>query len=243
MSIFSQNITINYSDVDSKNEVTNKGILRLMQEVAGCHSGSLGYGVNDISKTSIAWIILNWKLKVFIRPHTNTPLIIKTWVRSENPLFFYRDFEVLDTNNNLVASASSKWVLFDVTKKGITKIPIEMKEKFTYENKLAFTEKWNEKLKEPENSKFIMNYKVQRRDIDTNNHVNNLYYLDYAIETLPEEIYNNFSFSNIEIMYKHEAKLGDTLSLFYSKLENNEFVVTVKDKECKKLHAIIILSK
>ena len=243
MSIFSQNLTINYSDVNSKNEVTNKGILRLMQEVAGCHSGSLGYGVNDVPKTSLAWLILNWKLKVIYRPKTSTPVTINTWVRSENPLFSYRDFEVLDSNNNLIALATSKWILFDVNKAGIVKIPPDVKNKFEYEDKYAIEEKWNEKLKEPENSKFIMNYKVQRRDIDTNNHVNNLYYLDYAIEALPEEIYNNFSFSNIEIMYKHEAKLGDTLSLFYSKLENSEFVVTVKDKECKKLHAIIKLSK
>ena len=65
----------------------------------------------------IAWIILNWKLKVFSRPKTNTPLIVKTWVHSENSLFFYRDFEIIDKANITIAKASSKWVLFDVNKK------------------------------------------------------------------------------------------------------------------------------
>ncbi len=187
----------------------------------------------------IAWIILNWKLKVFFRPKTNTKLLVNTWARSENPLFFYRDFEILDENNTLVAKASSKWVLFDVNKKSITKIPKEAKEKYTYVEKFAFQEQWNEKLKEPQNSMFIMDYKVQRRDIDTNHHVNNLYYLDYAIEALPEEIYNTCNFSNVEIMYKHEAKLGDTLSLFFVKGENNEYIVTIKDENKKNLHAIV----
>ena len=76
-----------------------------------------------------------------------------------------------------------------------------------------------------------MNYKVQRRDIDTNKHVNNLIYLDYAYEALPSEIYENYNFSNIEIMYKHEAKLGDTLSLFYTNTEENEHIITIKNKE------------
>lgn len=49
--IFSYNINVNYSDVDCNNHLTNRGVLRLMQEVAGIHSGTLGYGVNDISKT------------------------------------------------------------------------------------------------------------------------------------------------------------------------------------------------
>ena len=62
MSIFSQNFNINYSDVDSDNELTNKGILRLMQEIAGIHSGNLGYGVNDIPKTgnNTKWTINSW---------------------------------------------------------------------------------------------------------------------------------------------------------------------------------------
>ncbi|MBO4815815.1 MAG: hypothetical protein J5507_02550 [Clostridia bacterium] len=241
MSIFSQNLIINYSDVDSDNELTNKGILRLMQEVAGVHSGTLGYGVNDVPKTHLAWLILNWKLKIFSRPKTNTPITVRTWVRSENPLFCYRDFEILDNYDNLIAVASSKWILFDVNKKRITKLPIDVRKKYSYEDKFAFKEDWNEKLNEPENSNFVMNYKVKRRDIDTNKHVNNLYYLDYAIEALPEEIYNSFKFSNVEIMYKHEAKLGDTISLFYSNLENNEYVITIKDKENNKLHAIVKL--
>ncbi len=194
-------------------------------------------------KPGIAWIILNWKLNVFCRPKTNTPLIVNTWIRSENPLFFYRDFEVLDKNNTIIAKASSKWVLFDINKNGIIKIPKEVKEKYKYIDNYAFKEKWSEKLNEPQNSEFIMNYKVQRRDIDTNHHVNNLYYLDYAYEALPEEIYKTCKFSNIEIMYKHEAKLGNTLSLFLAKDENNGYIVSIKDEDYKKIHAIIKLYK
>ena len=40
-------------------------------------------------------------------------------------------------------------------------------------------------------------------------------------------------------MYKHEAKLGDTLSVFYSHTEENEYIITIKDKEQKNLHAIV----
>ena len=108
LDIYSHNLTINYSDVDENNQVTNKGLLRLLQEVAGIHCGLLGYGVNDTPKTGLAWILLNWKLKVFARPKTNTNLLIKTWTRKKTPLFVYRDFEIYDNAYNLVAIASSK---------------------------------------------------------------------------------------------------------------------------------------
>lgn len=46
--IYSHNLTVNFLDVDENNELTNKEILRLIQEVAGIHVGLFGYGVNDI---------------------------------------------------------------------------------------------------------------------------------------------------------------------------------------------------
>lgn len=241
MNIYSHKLTINFSDVNQNNQLSNKGILRLMQEVAGIHSGTLGYGVNDVPKTGLAWLLLNWKLKVFSRPNTNAELTINTWTRSENPLFSYRDFEVYDTNNNLIAIATSKWVLFNVNKKSITKLTPEIKEKYACIDKFAFENSFNEKLKEPQNLEFVMDYTIQRRDIDTNHHVNNLNYLDYAYEALPEDVYFNINFSNVEIMYKHEAKLGDTISVFYSNTEENNHIISIKDKEGKKLHAIVNL--
>jgi len=241
MDIYSYNLKVDFSDVGENNRLSNKGILRIMQEVAGLNSDAKGYGLNDTPKTGLAWLILNWKLKVFSRPKWNTNLTIKTWTRSSNPLFSYRDLEIYDDKNDLVAIATSKWILFDVNKKSITKLPQEVQESFNCIDKSVFSEKIKEKLKEPESSKLVLKYKIQRRDIDTNHHVNNLNYLDYAYEALPEDVYLNMNFSNIEIMYKHEAKLGDTLSIFYSHTEDGEYVITIKDNEEKNLHAIIKL--
>ena len=81
MDIYSYNLKINFSDVGENNRLSNKGILRLMQEVAGLNSDSKGYGLNDTPRTGLAWLILNWKLKVFSRPKWNTILIVKTWTR------------------------------------------------------------------------------------------------------------------------------------------------------------------
>ena len=241
MNIYTKKFDITFSDIDINNELSNKGILRIMQEIAGLHSSTLGYGLNDSDKTGYAWLLLNWKLKVFSRPKWESSLTVNTWSKSMNPLFAYRDIEILDNKNNLVAVGSSKWILFDINKKSLIKIPSKVKDKFPSITKSVFEEKFVEKLKEPENSILAYEYTIQRRDIDTNHHVNNLNYLDYAYEALPEDVFYNISFSNIEIMYKHEAKLGDTVSLFYSSKKENEYIVTIKNKENGKLNAIIKL--
>lgn len=241
MDIYTKKFEVSFSDINENNELSNKGILRMMQEIAGLHSSSLGYGLNDAPKTGFAWLLLNWKLKVFSRPKWKETLTANTWSKSMNPLFAYRDIEIFDDNNNLVAVGSSKWILFDINKQSLCKIPPEVKEKFPNVDKSVFNEKFVEKLKEPENSNFVYEYTIQRRDIDTNHHVNNLNYLDYAYQALPEDIYFSMDFSNVEIMYKHEAKLGDTVSVFYSDTEEDEYIITIKDEKKKNIHAIIKL--
>ena len=84
-------------------------------------------------------------------------------------------------------------------------------------------------------------YTILRRDIDTNNHVNNSNYLSFACETLPYDIYNNMNFKNIEVMYRKQCLLGDKISCLYN-FENGKHYITIKSSDLKILHAIIMFS-
>ena len=232
LDIYSHNLTINYSDVDENNQVTNKGLLRLLQEVAGIHCGLLGYGVNDTPKTGLAWILLNWKLKVFARPKTNTNLLIKTWTRKKTPLFVYRDFEIYDNAYNLVAIASSKWVLFNVNNKSISRVTDGVNEKYIQVNKEVFPEKFEEKIKEPLNSEFVLDYTVQRRDIDTNHHVNNGQYVRMAMNQIELK-----PVKELRVEYKKQALLGDVIVPVICEQENEIFVSL--DDEAGKAYAVV----
>lgn len=240
MDIYSENFTVTVLDIGENNRLTNKGFLRMLQEIACVHSSFAGLGVNDIQNTGLAWILLNWKLQVFTRPVWNTKLKVNTWSSGNTLVSAYRDYEIFDDNNNLVAIATSKWILFDTAKGSLAKITEEISSRYHNLDKHVFDCSMDEKLKEPKDNTLISEYTVIRRDIDTNHHVNNLNYLDFAYEALPDDIYFNSNFDNVEIMYKHEAKLGDTLNLFYAKKDGSVFV-TIKNKESGKLHCIVKL--
>ena len=107
------------------------------------------------------------------------------------------------------------------------------------ENKTVFNESDLHKIVEPDNAEKTFSFTVRRRDIDINNHMNNLYYLDYALEALPEEVYSKF-FNNVEIMYKYSAKLGETINCFY-KEEEDGYYVMMKSATDNILHALVKL--
>ena len=82
-----------------------------------------------------------------------------------------------------------------------------------------------EKIEIPDDFEKMLEYTVVRRDIDLNKHMHNLYYLDLAYETLPEEIYAKRPFDNVRITYKKEIKLGDCICCEYAKKDDKNILI------------------
>lgn len=67
--------------------------------------------------------------------------------------------------------------------------------------------------------------------------MHNLNYIKLAYETLPEDIYIS-ELNNIEVMFKKQIKIGQTVDCFYSST-NNTNIVTIKNKENNIINAIV----
>ena len=180
MKICTEHFTVELPDVGENNELTNKGFLKMLQEIACIHSNHVGYSVADAVESGNAWILLNWKLQVFSRPKWNNKLTVNTWSSKHTFVAYYRDFEVFDEQNNLVAVATSKWVFYDLNKGTFAKFDDSANSKFEIVDKHVFENEIKEKIIEPKVSEISSQYTITRRDIDTNHHVNNLNYIDFA---------------------------------------------------------------
>lgn len=240
MAIFEHTFDFSVRDVNEKTELTNKAMLGFFEDIGGYQSDIAGYGLKDIETTKLSWILLHWKIKVLKRIKYGDSIHVKTWSRGAKRACCYRDFEIYNQKGELCTIATSKWALIHL-EKGLMRITDELVEKYQTEPKQVFGAFDFEKLKEPETSKLTFEYQLQRRDIDINQHMHNLCYLDLAYEALPKEIYEANSFDNIEIMYKSGAYLGDTVSCFYSKQED-EHIIAIKSQDETTLHAIVKLS-
>ena len=240
MAIYKCKARIGLNDVGHSNKITNKAIIEILENAGGMHSEALNLGLNSMETTGISWILLGWKVRVTKRPKYNEELTVKTWGREANRAFTYRDYEIYNEEGNLCIIATSKWAIVDIRNGHLAEITPELIEPYKCESKKVFESDYNFKIKEPEKFERETKYKVQRRDIDINKHVHNLYYLDFAYEALPEEIYEKDEFNNIEIMYKKQIKLNNEIKCLYTK-EQEQSIVTIKSADNKLLHAIIKL--
>lgn len=164
-------------------------------------------------------MILYWKIRTFKRPRWNTKLLVKTWPRAFEKVSSWRDFEVYDEEGNLIVIGTTEWALIDAKELRLAKITEKMANEYGIVKRAVFEEEISGKLKPDENAKKIIEYTARRRDIDTNHHVNNINYLEFAYDVFPENV--DVDFNNLEIYYKKQIKL-----------RRNSIYVLFRRKQC-----------
>ena len=239
--IFEHDFKMGVKDIGEDNLIKNRSILEMFENIGGYHSDLAGYGANDVPNKKVVWILLGWKLHVIKRPKYGQTIHVKTWGRNATKVYTYRDFEMYDGNNELCAIATSKWTLVNIESGKITKLTDEVLGKYELEEKCVFEDRELKKIEVPVTNTNEAEYTVIRRDIDINEHMHNLYYLDIAYEALPQEAYQKRPFNEIEIQYKKEIKLGETVKCQYT-FYNQKHTICIYNQDRTILHAIVTLS-
>ncbi len=194
-------------DFGRNGKVEEHAVLRMLENISCYHSDSLGLGAADIEQTHLAWLLLEWKVKILKNMRYGNPYRLTTWSRGVASFCTtLRDFEIYDESGALCVIASSKWTPVDTVSKKLIRITDELLDVYGTEEKSVFNGDPLIRLKEPKAYENEIPYRVRRSEIDLNGHVHNLCYLDFALEALPAEIYHERDFHDIRITYRKEIK-------------------------------------
>lgn len=231
-----------YSDIGPDQRLSHLGMLRILQEAACVASDVAGYGLKDISRTGVHWILAAWRLELKRRSAWRAELRVETWPRTMDGYVSERNFLIYD-GEELAAEAASRWIL--VSAETGRPVRVTDAERAAYspqmENRQVFGgAPLAHNGSTPADSPVTFQTLVGRRDIDTNHHVNNLHYLDYAIEALPEEVYRDLP-DTVEIVFRRQILLGTSIRCLYSRTEEGRHQVEIQSGSGDKVthHAFV----
>lgn len=240
--IYEEYVKASLEDYGRNGRLEERSILRVLEDISSYHSDSLGYGARNMDKTKLAWLLLEWHVKIHRHMQYGQSYRVTTWSRGVcSPCTTLRDFEIFDENGELCISASSKWTPVDTVERKLLRVTDELLEAYGTEEKSAFDSGDMFRMREPREYLYEMPYHISRKEIDLNGHVHNLCYLDFALETIPEDIYYNRDFREIRITYRKEIKADEKDIVCKYREENGTHIVGVYGGNGT-LRAIVALS-
>lgn len=229
---YKTNKTVRISDKDSCGNTKFSALMSMMQEAADEQSALVGINNTAMLNKGLAWVLTRMAVKIERNVNAFESLTITTCALQSRSIEFPREYALTDSDGHDVAYGIGMWSVIDMATRRLTRA----NEIDGYADMLDEHEQKYEFNKERMslNDEFINvgAHTVLNTEIDMLGHLNNVYYADMIENALsPDEF--AMGYSEINISYLHEARLGDKIEL-YKRIADGaiEIIGMINDEKC-----------
>lgn len=209
-------------EVDIFNRASMVTIANYLQEAAGQHADHLDIGVRDLLEHNWTWVLTRLHIQMQQYPTQQEVVKVLTYPVGFDKYFVYRNFVVYNEAGQEIGRAMSTWAVIDVQARKMIGVP-QMILQIPLPEEVPFVDRLKGRLTKVTTPTHEENFKVRWFDLDTNNHTNNAYYLQWVIESLPAEILKEKQLASIDIMYRMETLWKNEITARAESLENQNF--------------------
>ena len=209
-------------EVDCNSCVTIPCLCQYLQESAWNHAEHLGVGFSHLMDRGAIWALSRQKLRMHCLPRWGDIITIHTWPSGVDRLFCYRDFRITGHEGTVIGIASTAW--FIILLKNRRPQRTDEYIHFEYDNKNTFFDTFPAKLHYPDVPGHEKTITVRFSDLDINEHVNNVKYVSYLLDTLPFDYIKTNIFREMEINYLSEAHHNNSIKVSFTNNDHLTFM-------------------
>ncbi|UUC45368.1 acyl-[acyl-carrier-protein] thioesterase [Flavobacterium cerinum] len=211
-SVYEHEWEINFTQCTPYGFLKYTDLCNLLQLTAAEHSIHGGLSFNDMQLHDQAWVLSRIRVEITdILPKWMDKVIVKTWIEDLQGSRSIRNIEMY-LNGKKVAGASTFWAVFNtkLRKAEALALPHEHFEKFPGWHA---TEQHFSKINVSRDTKVAGSRKVALSDLDIVNHVNNVKYLEWCLDTLNAKAVLKQEIKSFEMNFMRELNLNDAVTL------------------------------
>lgn len=238
-SYYTYETDVTYDELGPDRLLSRRGLAKILQEAASVASDERGFGMKDIPRTGVFWVLAAWRLELLERPPWRSRLAVQTWPRAMSGFQSERDFLVYH-GDTLIARASPRWLLVNAATGRVGRVTEAIRSVYDLDDRVLFDTPVPSNGKSPDGTPVTFAATIGRREIDTNGHVNNIHYLEFALEALPEEVFRNLPHT-VDITFRRQILLGTHIRCLYSLTEDGKHQVEIQSGEAGQVvrHAFV----
>lgn len=198
------------SDLDFTDRPSVARICDILQRGATASAAELGVGKDDLAPTGHSWMLNSLSIVLDRMPRPAEKITLTTWPSGvKGKLLCYRDYLIRGAGGDSILRGTSDWIFVDIVERRICRLLPKMT---TMAPEGVPRADVPPKAPKPmaEGEPFEVEIPVRRADVDFNRHVNNIHYVEWLFEALPDELAAR-ELGRLDITYRAEALFGDTI--------------------------------
>lgn len=218
MKDYEKKIRMDYRDVDRFGDVRFDSFLQMLGTVSMYHTVSLGMEPDYMEKRGLMWVLHQWCVHLEESRYYARVISFRTFAVFESGIYSHRYYTIHDDEGKQVGTAVAQWIVIDLERRRMSRIPKDVEELYYGNGPKALTEAQDDlvssldarPLRKRRDAVWTHEklYEVRFSEIDPNGHVNNVKYVEWALESLKTPTDEGFLIDHhpldLTIVYKKE---------------------------------------
>ena len=184
-------------------------ICNYLQETAWLGAKKNNIDLQGPEDAERGWALIGLHLEMKRYPIWGEELMISTWPSGKRRLLAYRDFVLQDHSGVRLGRATSAWVVFDLRKRRLQRLPNWFDRRMPANCSRVLEDDFEISPPDLEKVDYACRFHVRLSDLDTQQHVNNVQYIVWALEAAHRFFRQGMQVSDMEIRFLSESKFGD----------------------------------
>ncbi|KAJ4837591.1 Palmitoyl-acyl carrier protein thioesterase, chloroplastic [Turnera subulata] len=215
--VFRQNFSIRSYEIGADRTASIETLMNHLQETALNHvkgAGLLGEGFGatpEMSKRNLIWVVTRMQVLVERYPTWGDVVQVDTWVSASGKNGMRRDWLVRDSKTGeILTRASSVWVMMNKLTRRLSKVPEEVRGEIEpyfldYDPVVDEDSRKLPKLDDSTADYVCKGLTPRWSDLDVNQHVNNVKYIGWILESAPLSILESHELAALTLEYRREC--------------------------------------
>lgn len=212
---FTTTFQVYTNNADSRKKAKPGSLFAYFIEAASMHAERLGIGHKSLQDNHNAfWALSKVHIEIYQTPVWHQKVNVTTWPSGYNRLFARRYFQIADEAGTLLAEGASDWVIMSFENRGLCNVQsiVENVAQFNLEQ-----EHLNQDTAKVQPANVDSSQKTVRRvmfsDLDMNNHLTSMRYLDWTMDCIDVDYLNTHTAKTVDINFQHEMPVNEDVTL------------------------------
>ena len=204
--------SVGWQDVNAKGKLSMRAITQYLQESAWKHSRRLGFGYDFIHQLHALWVMGKLEVKMNSYPCWEDNITIETWHRGYEGVVASRDFNIYNSDNQLIGAATSDWYVIGIENRRPKRL--QFLDQFLESSSPVKSIHENGLIIYPRKElPHLLDHQVMFSELDFHGHVNTSRYFEWVINACDPDVLFKRQIEKFGIRFLSECNLKETIQI------------------------------
>ena len=223
---WSENFKVKFHETDANEIASVSQIFKYIQEAAMCQLNNQRPSYRELLEQKKAFVLSAIRLEMHAPIFAYDEITARSWACPSRGVNFIRSYE-LERDGEILCEAVSMWALISTTERKLYSVEEIDTSAYFMDEPVQTERPARVRIPSALPMSLVGEYTVQYSDIDMNGHMNNTNYPRIVCDHIPN--IERLRIKSIGIYFANEAKQGDTLKIYMSRVDNRLYFKTLRD--------------